>query len=126
MLPLYFKEFSAVVLAMAFCASALGQETLNADGLIEKPRCDLDFLIKNTLKGKHGIVPSGEKASTREWDMEVLYNPQNLLHVVVGRSKNPKADPEELCVLVEGIGPYKQSTWYQVNKFSMTSDSPPK
>ena len=111
--PLKTALVSSVFALSAFVshatASTLGE-------LREKPICDLDFLITETLKDD-SIVPTGLKASSEKWDMEIYSNGKSGEWVLVGKSKAPlaKGKNPELCQLAWGKAPYTQTSWYQQN-----------
>ncbi len=113
---------SLVPLKTAFVSSIFALSALvnpahsaTTEEIRDKPTCDLDFLVKDTLK-ESSFVPSGIKASSSKWDMEIYTNLKTGRWKLMGVSKDPKiAPPDEICQLSWGGTPYTQTSWYQEN-----------
>ncbi len=59
-------------------------------------------------------MPSGIKASSDKWDMEIYTNAKTGRWKLMGISKDPKLAPaDEICQLAWGGTPYTQTSWYQ-------------
>ncbi len=89
----------------------------------EKPVCDLDFLVVNTLKDS-SFLPTGIKASSDKWDMEIYTNSKTGRWRLMGISKDSKVAPrDEVCQLAWGGTPYTETKWYQQN-FQAPANNP--
>lgn len=112
------------LISSIFAVNALSTPAFANDELSQKPSCDMNFLVTDSLRDHAGVVPTGEKASNKQWDMEIYANPKTGTWVLLGKSKDPKADSEELCYLAKGSSPYRQTAWYQAN-FKTPGGKPP-
>ncbi len=109
------SPLKSALVSSIFALSALMNPAHSAatEEIIEKPACDLDFLMTDTLKDK-SYLPSGIKGSSTKWNMEIYIKASTGQWVLLGQSKDPKIAPaDELCQLAFGRTPYTQTTWYQ-------------
>lgn len=112
-----FAPLKTAIVSTIFALSATINPAHSAltDEIKDNPLCDLNFLVTETLKDK-SFLPSGIKASSAKWNLEIFTNAKTGTWVLLGQSKDPKvALPDELCQLAFGIKPYTQTSWYQQN-----------
>ncbi len=110
------SSLKTALISSAFALSAIMNPAHSAaltEEIKEKPLCDLDFLVTDTLKDK-SFLPSGIKGASAKWDLEIYTNAKTGAWVLLGKSKDPKVAPsDELCQLAFGLKPYTQTSWYQ-------------
>lgn len=119
-----FKSIKAALLSSIFALSTLAPPAHSAttEEIRDKPICDLDFLMVDTMKDE-SFLPSGIKASSDKWDMEIYTNAKTGRWRLMGKSKDPKiATADEMCYLAGGSSPYTQTAWYQ--KIFMPASKP--
>jgi hypothetical protein len=105
---------STLLTASEFLGATDAQEKeTGPDGLYKDPICSFDFSIKRGLYKFLGEEPTGIKAASEQYQMEVYADPKDKSWTLVGKSINPAAPSGELCMLIRGIGkPYDQEIWY--------------
>lgn len=102
-----------------FALNALSVQASGAthDTIIEKPICDMDFLVLNTLRVRN-FLSTGLKASTPKYNMEIFAKAETGQWVLMGVSKDKKiARIGNICELAYGTDstPYTQTSWFQQN-----------
>lgn len=109
---------STLLLASGFSGAAYAQEReYGPDGLYKEPICDYEFRVKKSLTIMGEKFPTGLKASTDKWDMEI-YAAKDGAWTLVGKSKDPSARSTHICKLASSIDrPYDKEKWY-VSYFS--------
>lgn len=112
-----FTPLKTAFVSTIFAINALVNPAHSAptEEIRDKPTCDLDFLVIDTLKDS-SFLPTGIKASSDKWEMEIYTNSKTGRWRLMGVSKDPKiAPPDEVCQLAWGGTPYTQTSWYQQN-----------
>lgn len=110
-----FAPLKSALVSSIFAISALMNPALSAtkpEEIREKPTCDLDFLMIDTLKDR-SYLPTGIKGSSAKWNMEIYFNKEKNRWVLLGQSKDSSIPEDERCTLAWGDTPYTQTTWYQ-------------
>ncbi len=104
---------STLLIASVFSGAVNAKEReYGPDGLYKEPTCDYDFRIKKSLTILGEKHPTGIKASTDKWDMEI-YAAKDGAWTLVGKSKDPSAPSNQLCRLASSIDkPYDKEKWY--------------
>ena len=87
---------------------------LGPDGIFKYPTCDYDFRIKKSLEVFLKELPTGIKASTDKWDMEIYADSKGGSWTLVGKSKDPGARSTHVCKLARSIDvPYANEKWFR-------------
>lgn len=98
--------------ALALGAFALPVHDAEAQEIRADVICDLDFLVIATMKDS-SYFPSGIRASSDKWEMEIYINPNTDQWILTGVSKHPEIAPsDEICQLSFGKAPYVNNKWY--------------
>lgn len=87
---------------------------LGLDGILKNPTCDYAFRIGKALEVMKGELPTGIKASTDQWDMEIYANSKGGSWTLVGKSKDPGARSTHVCRLARSTNaPYNNEKWFR-------------
>lgn len=104
-----------LVFVFAACTGAAHayEKEIDASGLYKEPICDYDFRIKKSLAILGEKFPTGLKASTDRWDMEIYATKDNKAWTLIGKSKDPSARSTHLCRLASSFDkPYAKEKWF--------------
>lgn len=101
----------AAALAMPALGASAGKPVLDAYGLEKDPLCS--YALPEALKAMQKQVPSGERAQTAGWKMEIYLSPDGRSWTLVGIRLGPEEDEDEMCPLSRGLGDYRTQKWYQ-------------
>lgn len=108
--------------AVAFSVYAVGNLALagewererDAIGLYKEPICDFGFRVKSALINIAKQNPTGVKATSTQWEMEVFNNPDSKSWTLVGKSRASNASPNKLCRLSSAQqSPYEEQPWFK-------------
>jgi len=113
--------FAATLAVSALSANA-APPVYDEQGLEKNPVCS--YALPESLLIMHKQKPTGEKAQTPKWEIEVYANKEKKTWTLVGKSKAPDADTDEMCHLANGIGDYKAQKWF--TSYFSRPDSVPK
>lgn len=106
---------TTLVSSLFAVSAVMNPAQANTGELIETPLCDSDYLFEAGLKRK-SFSPSGIKASTEKWDMEIYKQADTDRWRLMARSKDPKiARPNQICQLAWGRSAYTETSWYKQN-----------
>lgn len=111
-------------LSAVIATSALSAPTASAnpylkerdtEGFFKEPICNYDFYIKRSLFRFLNEKPTGITSQNQKWDMEIYADEAGGSWTLVGKSKDPKANPRFWCEIAKGMSttPYAQQVWYQ-------------
>ena len=101
------------LLTEAAHAQHKGEPEYGADGMYKQPLCDYSFRITKPLAIMFEEVPTGIKASSDSWDMEIFANSKTGTWTLVGKSRDPSARSTQLCKLASSIErPYTNELWF--------------
>lgn len=85
-------------------------------GIFKSPRCDHAFRVKSAIKNFSKEDPTGIKAVSSQWDMEIYGSADSTHWTLVGSSKPPGPGFPKLCWLARGTGgsaSYEQQPWFK-------------
>ena len=104
------RTFFAVACLLPALATT---QPLDGDGLsLDKPRCDMAFLVRDSLRDEVNLLPTGEKAKVGGWNAEIVANSTGVWFLL--GSQDAKADDTaDLCYLGKGRGPYRETAWFK-------------
>ncbi len=76
----------------------------------------MGYRVKSLLTNIAGQMPTGFKASSGRWEMEIFQNPETLSWTLVGKSLAPEdAHSSKLCRIAGAIGTtYSAEKWFQL------------
>lgn len=103
------STFIAATLA-ASALSASAAPKYDEQGLEQSPVCS--YALPEALLSLQKQKPTGEKAQTPKWNIEVYANKEKTSWTLVGVSRAPDADTDEMCPLARGLGDYKAERWH--------------
>lgn len=113
-----FKTMQRTILTSVFALSAVAfsaqaaQPEYDAYGLRSNPICTDKTEADDYFVAIKGRTPSGLKAETDKWALELYENKTNKSWVVLGTKKQTPKNEDEVCVLAVGEEPYKNYKWY--------------
>lgn len=109
-----YKHFIAGLTVVAFTGAAhAAEKEVDANGIYKEPICDYAFRITKSLTTMVEELPTGLKASTDKWDMEIYANAKTGTWTLVGKSKDPSARSTHLCRLASSIEKtYTKEKWF--------------
>jgi hypothetical protein len=94
-------KFKNMIASLAVAASAgvASAGSLGQDGLDTAPSCSAKTTALESLSKVDNDTPTGIMASTKDWKMEILADPQDGSWTLVGESLKVGAQKNILCVL---------------------------
>ncbi|MCM2344985.1 MAG: hypothetical protein NDJ24_10545 [Alphaproteobacteria bacterium] len=96
---------------VAFSAQAAQYEH-DAYGLRSNPTCMDTTDAEDYFVAVKGRSPSGLKAETDKWSLELYENKGNKSWVILAKDKRAPKSDDKVCVLAIGEGPYQNYKWY--------------
>jgi hypothetical protein len=115
----HFFAATAVGLSLPAFAEAEPLETQRERdpiGLYRQPVCDIGYRVKSLLTNIARQMPTGLKASSSRWEMEIFQNPETLSWTLVGKSLAPEdAHSSKLCRIAGAMGTtYSNEKWFHL------------
>lgn len=116
-----FLSFAVAAVGICLPASAVAesletQRERDQIGLYRQPVCDVGYRVKSLLTTIAKQAPTGIKARSDRWEMEIFQNPETLSWTLVGKSLALEdAHSSKLCRIAGAIGStYSNEKWYQL------------
>lgn len=108
---------AALMLSSAVSAEALGGER-DAEGIFKEPLCQNARIFVATQRDRLGSIPTGIKASSQKWDMEIFEQTKDArvyLWSLVAKSKDGSVPAFKSCELDLGFrGEYRTRPWFPI------------
>lgn len=109
------RRIGGLLAAAALCTPASGAPPhvpeFDEYGLEKDPICS--YALPEALGAMQKETPSGERAQSTDWKLEIYVNRNRPTWTLVGTRRTPDWDEDEMCHLAGGRGDYTTQKWYR-------------